>query len=76
MRNRNGRSDQAPIVPFVVIRPQRCVVVSLEIDGIGEAGVGYEPERCTRDYSALLCLLLMATGRRRRTGSLGPAAAA
>ena len=37
-------------------------MVSLEIDGIGEAGVGYEPKRCTRDYSALLCLLLMATG--------------
>jgi len=49
------------MVLFVVIRRQRCVVVSLEPDYSGEAGVGYEPKRCrARDYSGLLGLLLIA----------------
>jgi tetratricopeptide (TPR) repeat protein len=51
------------IVLFVAIRPQRCVVISLEIDCIGEAGVRHKPERSnSRNYSALLCLLFIATG--------------
>jgi tetratricopeptide (TPR) repeat protein len=38
-------------------------VVSTEIDCIGEAGVGYQPERSNwRNYSTLLCLLFIASG--------------
>src|ERR1700731_4716164 len=55
MRNPECRSDQAPIVLFVVIRPQRCVVVSLEPITAARRVWDTNPNVAAREITARFC---------------------